>query len=108
MHSLEPEYLELLVDGEIDAAAAIRTRSRGETRSLGGDYLLLLGALTLSADVGYAESQFAAECLRIERRRTMNCRISCSWPVPAGSRHKRHRSPWPHSRAAARAERTEP
>lgn len=37
---------------------AWRSRSRGETRSLGGDYLLLLGALTLSADVGYAESQF--------------------------------------------------
>ncbi|MGC1521969.1 MAG: DUF2157 domain-containing protein [Steroidobacteraceae bacterium] len=122
MHSLEPEYLELRADGEIDAAAAaravvlergttfcvfrelrfalygsvaaitsgiaillaknldrigpitvilalaavaagcygaaIRTRIRGETRSLGGDYLLLLGALILSADVGYAESQF--------------------------------------------------
>jgi hypothetical protein len=37
---------------------AWRTRRRGETRSLGGDYLLLLGALILSADVGYAESQF--------------------------------------------------
>ncbi len=122
MHSLEPEYLELRADGEIDAAAAaravalergtvfsvfqelrfalyasvaaitsgiailleknlhrigaltlilalaavaaacygaaIRTRRRGEARSLGGDYLLLLGALILSADVGYAESQF--------------------------------------------------
>jgi hypothetical protein len=39
-------------------AAAIRTHLRGETRSLGGDYVLLLGALLLSADVGYAESQF--------------------------------------------------
>lgn len=39
-------------------ATAIRTRMRGETRSLGGDYLLLLGALILSADLGYAESQF--------------------------------------------------
>jgi hypothetical protein len=122
MHSLEPEYLELRADGEIDAAAAARavalergtvfsvfqelrvalyasvaaitsgiaillkknlhrigavtliltlaavaaacygtawrTRRRGEARSLGGDYLLLLGALILSADVGYAESQF--------------------------------------------------
>jgi hypothetical protein len=37
---------------------AIRTRLRRETRSIGGDYLLLLGALLLSADVGYAESQF--------------------------------------------------
>jgi hypothetical protein len=37
---------------------AIRTRLRHETRSIGGDYLLLLGALLLSADVGYAESQF--------------------------------------------------
>jgi hypothetical protein len=37
---------------------AIRTRRHGETRSVGGDYLLLLGALTLSADLGYAESQF--------------------------------------------------
>jgi predicted membrane protein DUF2157 len=39
-------------------ATAIRTRSRGETRSVGRDYLLLLGALILSADLGYAESQF--------------------------------------------------
>ena len=38
--------------------SAIRTRMRHETRSIGGDYLLLLGALILSADVGYAESQF--------------------------------------------------
>src|SRR5271168_503804 len=122
MHSLEPEYLELHADGEIDAAAAswavalergtvfsvfqelrvalyaavaaitsgisillaknlgrigpltvilalalvaaacygtaFRTQRRGEVRSLGGDYLLLLGALILSADVGYGESQF--------------------------------------------------
>src|SRR5579863_9358861 len=122
MHSLEPEYLELLGAGKIDAAAAsravalergtdfsvfqelraalyasvaaitsgvavllaknldrigpltvilalavvaaacygtaIRTRRRGETRSVGGDYLLLLGALILSADLGYAESRF--------------------------------------------------
>lgn len=39
-------------------ASAIRTRTRGATRSIGGDYLLLLGALLVSADVGYAESQF--------------------------------------------------
>ena len=39
-------------------ASAIRTRLRGETRSIGGDYVLLLGALLVSADLGYAESQF--------------------------------------------------
>ncbi|MBS0396910.1 MAG: DUF2157 domain-containing protein, partial [Proteobacteria bacterium] len=39
-------------------AWAIRAHRRGEARSLGGDYVLLLGALLLSADVGYAESQF--------------------------------------------------
>jgi hypothetical protein len=39
-------------------ATAIRTRLRGETRSTAGDYLLLLGALMTSADLGYAESQF--------------------------------------------------
>jgi hypothetical protein len=51
----------ILALGVVAAACygtAWRTRSRGETRSLGGDYLLLLGALILSADVGYAESQF--------------------------------------------------
>jgi len=37
---------------------AIRTQLRHETRSIGGDYLLLLGALITSADLGYAESQF--------------------------------------------------
>jgi hypothetical protein len=39
-------------------ASAIRTRRLGRERSLGGDYLLLLGALVFSADVGYIESQF--------------------------------------------------
>jgi hypothetical protein len=38
--------------------AGIRTRLRRETRTIGGDYLLLLGALIMSADLGYAESQF--------------------------------------------------
>jgi len=38
--------------------AAIRTRLRQETRTIGGDYVLLLGALILSADLGYAEIQF--------------------------------------------------
>lgn len=39
-------------------STAIRTRLRHETRSIGGDYLLLLGALLVSADLGFAESQF--------------------------------------------------
>lgn len=39
-------------------APAIRRRRRGDTSSLGGDYLLLLGALILSADVGYAVAEF--------------------------------------------------
>jgi hypothetical protein len=39
-------------------ATAWRTRLQGRTRSIGGDYLLLLGALIASADLGYAESQF--------------------------------------------------
>lgn len=39
-------------------ASAERTRRRGEERSMGGDYVLLLGALILSADLGYAESRF--------------------------------------------------
>lgn len=39
-------------------ATAIRTALRGETRSLAGDYVLLLGALILSSTLGYAESQF--------------------------------------------------
>jgi hypothetical protein len=39
-------------------ASAWRTRLKGRNRGLGGDYVLLLGALVLSADVGYIESQF--------------------------------------------------
>ena len=39
-------------------AAALRTRWQGRERSIGGDYVLLLGALIVSADLGYAESQF--------------------------------------------------
>ncbi len=39
-------------------ATAVRTQRRGEQRSIGGDYVLLLGALILSADLGYAETQF--------------------------------------------------
>lgn len=39
-------------------ATALRTRLQGKTRTIGGDYVLLLGALIVSADLGYAESQF--------------------------------------------------
>lgn len=39
-------------------ATALRTLLSGKTRSIGGDYVLLLGALIASADLGYAESQF--------------------------------------------------
>lgn len=39
-------------------ATAVRTQRRGAERSIGGDYVLLLGALILSADLGYAEAQF--------------------------------------------------
>jgi hypothetical protein len=39
-------------------ANAIRTRLRHEERSIGGDYVLLLGALIMSADLGYMETQF--------------------------------------------------
>jgi hypothetical protein len=37
---------------------AIRSQLRGARRTIGGDYLLLLGALILSADLGYAVSRF--------------------------------------------------
>jgi predicted membrane protein DUF2157 len=39
-------------------ATALRTQWQGKERSIGGDYLLLLGALIVGADLGYAESQF--------------------------------------------------
>jgi Predicted membrane protein (DUF2157) len=39
-------------------AAALRTAWQAKERSIGGDYVLLLGALIASADLGYAESQF--------------------------------------------------
>lgn len=39
-------------------ATALRTYFKGEERSIGGDYLLLLGALIVSADLAYAESRF--------------------------------------------------
>jgi hypothetical protein len=37
---------------------AIRTARQGRERTLAGDYVLLLAALVLSADLGYAEDQF--------------------------------------------------
>jgi Predicted membrane protein (DUF2157) len=37
---------------------ALRTEWQRKERSIGGDYVLLLGALIVSADLGYAESQF--------------------------------------------------
>ena len=37
---------------------AIRAKFQGETRSTAADYILLLGALLVSADLGYTESQF--------------------------------------------------
>ncbi len=39
-------------------ATALRARWQVKPRSIGGDYLLLLGALIVSADLGYAESQY--------------------------------------------------
>ena len=39
-------------------ATALRTWRLGAARSITGDYVLLLGALLLSAGLGYAESQF--------------------------------------------------
>jgi hypothetical protein len=39
-------------------ATALCTQWQGKERPIGGDYLLLLGALIVSADLGYAESQF--------------------------------------------------
>jgi hypothetical protein len=48
----------LLLVAALCYTSAIRTRRRQAARSIGGDYVLLLGALIVSADVGYAESQF--------------------------------------------------
>ncbi len=39
-------------------AVALRARSQGRERSLGEDYVLLLGALLFSAAIGYAEVKF--------------------------------------------------
>jgi hypothetical protein len=48
----------LALAGAACYVGAIRARLRGEERSVGGDYLLLLGALIVSVDLGYGESQF--------------------------------------------------
>jgi hypothetical protein len=48
----------LLLAAVLCYATAVRTQRRGEARSIAGDYVLLLGALLLSAAVGYAEVQF--------------------------------------------------
>ena len=48
----------LAVASAVCYATAVRTLWRRKARSIGGDYLLLLGALLASADLGYAESQF--------------------------------------------------
>jgi hypothetical protein len=48
----------LAIGGAACYVPAIRAKSRGNDQSTVTDYLLLLGALIVSADVGYAESQF--------------------------------------------------
>lgn len=48
----------LAVAGATCYVPAIRAQSRTTPRSAVAEYLLLLGALLISADVGYAESQF--------------------------------------------------
>ena len=50
--------LALAIAGAACYVPAIREKSRGNAQSTVTDYLLLLGALIVSADVGYAESQF--------------------------------------------------
>jgi uncharacterized membrane protein len=48
----------LLVAAGLCYLPALRARLKHQTRSIAGDYLLLLAALLLSAAVGYAEAQF--------------------------------------------------
>ncbi len=48
----------LLLAAALCYATAIRTQRRSGARSIAGDYVLLLGALLLSAAVGYVEVQF--------------------------------------------------
>ena len=50
--------LALAVVAALCYAIALRTGQRRVERSAGGEYLLLLGALILSADLAYAEAQF--------------------------------------------------
>src|SRR5262245_52452927 len=50
--------LALALAGAACYVPAVRAKSRGDDQSTITDYLLLLGALIVSADVGYAESQF--------------------------------------------------
>ena len=50
--------LALAIAGAACYGPAIRAKSRVGGQSTVTDYLLLLGALIISADVGYAESQF--------------------------------------------------
>ncbi len=48
----------LAVLAALGYGSAIRTARQGRERTLAGDYVLLLAALVLSADLGYAEDQF--------------------------------------------------
>ena len=48
----------LLVAAALCYFTAIRRTLRGESRTIAGDYVLLLGALLLSSAVGYAELEF--------------------------------------------------
>src|SRR5262249_30641471 len=50
--------LALALAGAACYLPAMRARRRGTPRSAAAEYLLLLGALLVSADLGYAESQF--------------------------------------------------
>ena len=50
--------LALAIAGAACYVPAIRARLRGNDQTTVADYILLLGALIVSADVGYAESQF--------------------------------------------------
>jgi len=50
--------LALAIAGAACYVPAVRAKSRGNDQSTVTDYLLLLGALVVSADVGYAETQF--------------------------------------------------
>jgi hypothetical protein len=50
--------LAVFLAGALCYVPAIRARARGTSVTVVADYLLLLGALLVSADLGYAESQF--------------------------------------------------